>query len=150
KPRRFGFRTNLFHRMHRKIVVVDDMIAFIGGINYSADHLYDFGESAKQDYAVSIKGPAVAQVKQFALDALRPPQKQRNWRRWGQSWPSLPKNGTVALVVRDNDDHRNDIELHYRIGIRSAKKEITIANAYFFPGYLFLRDLRDAAKRGIK
>lgn len=149
QPRRFGFRTNLFYRMHRKIVVVDDAIAFVGGINYSADHLGDFGATAKQDYAVSIQGPAVAQIRQFAQETLRPQRPQRTWRRliWPQHHP--PASGAVALVVRDNDAHRNDIELHYRVGIRSAKKDITIANAYFFPGYRFLRDLRRAAKRGV-
>jgi cardiolipin synthase len=40
----------------------------------------------------------------------------------------------AAWVTRDNDEHTNDIEQHYRIGIRAARREITIANAYFFPG----------------
>lgn len=150
QPRRLGFRTNLFHRLHRKIVVVDDTIAFIGGINYSADHLARYGDEAKQDYAVSIQGPAVEHIKQFAQDALSPRKKRRVWRRLGWSRRRRAQSGTVALVVRDNDDHANDIELHYRIGIRTAQREITIANAYFFPGYFFLRDLRHAAKRGIK
>lgn len=150
QPRRFGFRTNLFHRMHRKIVVVDDVIAFIGGINYSAEHLRDFGEAAKQDYAVAIQGPAVAQIRQFAENALFPDSRQRAWRRLVRPMFHQPRSGTVALVVRDNDAHRNDIELHYRVSIRSAKKEIIIANAYFFPGYRFLHDLRRAATRGVK
>ena len=38
-PRLFGMRTNLFRRMHRKIVVVDETVAFVGGINYSAEHM---------------------------------------------------------------------------------------------------------------
>ena len=45
---------NVFRRMHRKIVVVDGERAFVGGINYSADHLADFGPQAKQDYAVEL------------------------------------------------------------------------------------------------
>src|SRR5690606_2956559 len=35
-------------------------------------------------------------------------------------------------------------------GLRAAQRDIVIANAYFFPGYRFLRDLRNAAKRGIR
>ena len=31
-------------------------VAFVGGINYSADHLADFGPEAKQDYAVRVAG----------------------------------------------------------------------------------------------
>lgn len=151
KPRQFGYRTNVFHRMHRKIVVIDEDIAFIGGINYSIDHLAAHGDRAKQDYAISIKGPAVADIRKFALDALRAPERnQRRWRRLKRPVQDPPTSGTVALVVRDNDNHRNDIELHYRVAIRTAKNEITIANAYFFPGYRFLRDLRHAAQRGVK
>lgn len=150
QPRRLGFRTNVFHRMHRKIVVVDDDIAFIGGINYSIDHLAEYGEGAKQDYAVSIRGPAVRQISRYVSDALRPGRHNAHARTL--KWPTQepPPGGTVALVVRDNDTHRNDIELHYRVAIRSARSEITLANAYFFPGYRFLRDLREAAKRGVK
>jgi len=56
----------------------------------------------------------------------------------------------AAWVTRDNDEHTNDIEQHYRVGIRAAQRQVTIANAYFFPGYSLLRDLRNAAKRGVK
>jgi cardiolipin synthase A/B len=50
--RLLGWRMNVLRRMHRKIVVVDGAVAFVGGINYSADHLADYGPEAKQDYAV--------------------------------------------------------------------------------------------------
>lgn len=55
-PKHLGIRTNWFRRLHRKIVVVDGLTAFIGGINFSGDHLADFGPEAKQDYSVQVKG----------------------------------------------------------------------------------------------
>ena len=57
--RLLNLRTNVFRRTHRKIVVIDSARAFVGGINYSADHLDDYGPKAKQDYAVEIEGPLV-------------------------------------------------------------------------------------------
>ncbi len=153
QPRRMGFRTNLFRRLHRKIVVVDGTLAFVGGINFSADHLADFGPTAKQDYAISIRGPLVDEIARFALDALSPVRTRFSWRGlFRRSARQTPHSGdtVAALVLRDNDRHRDDIEQHYRIGVRAAKHEITIANAYFFPGYRFLRDLRQAAKRGVR
>ena len=58
--RRFlGIRFNVLRRMHRKLVVVDGRVAFVGGINFSADHLMDHGPEAKQDYAVAVRGPIV-------------------------------------------------------------------------------------------
>jgi len=58
--------------------------------------------------------------------------------------------GEALFAIRDNREHRNDIEQLYRQAIRDARHEILIANAYFFPGYRLLRDLRRAAKRGVK
>ena len=153
QPRLLGIRTNLFRRMHRKIVVVDGVLAFVGGINFSADHLAAFGPTAKQDYAVAIRGPLVADIAEFVAEALRPVRPRLSWR------PSQKENkgdvlvegeARAALVVRDNGRHHDDIERYYRIGIRAARHEVTIANAYFFPGYRFLRDLRRAAQRGVR
>ena len=142
----FGQRLNVWRRMHRKLVVVDARIAFVGGINFSADHLGDFGPMAKQDYAVQVQGPVVDEMRRFALHALGrddvplPPQADAQPRA----------NGVQAqFVVRDNRRHRNDIERHYRAAIRSAKSRVIIANAYFFPGYRLLRQLSRAARRGV-
>jgi cardiolipin synthase len=154
----FGQRLNLLRRMHRKIVVVDSEVAFVGGINYSADHLADFGPEAKQDYSVEIRGPLVAEIQRFTHAALAQGQRyqrQRNWLRWRRQLRvqphELPNAGTAQamFVVRDNIEHTSDIERHYRIAIRAARKRIVIANAYFFPGYRLIRDLRRAARRGV-
>jgi len=144
--------------MHRKIVVVDGSVAFVGGINYSADHLADFGPEAKQDYSVEIRGPLVAEIHRFTHSALvagQRYQRQRAWwrvrRQFRMRPESLPRVGTASamLVVRDNGEHRSDIERQYRIAIRAARKRIVIANAYFFPGYRFIKELRRAGRRGV-
>jgi cardiolipin synthase len=158
-PRLWGYRTNLFRRMHRKIVVIDGTRAFVGGINFSADHLSDFGPTAKQDYAVEIEGPLVAHIQHFAriqlLIGQREPPSPR-YRLFGrepdiQADNTLPAagNAQALLVTRDNREHRSDIERHYRIAIRSARHRVFIATAYFFPGYRLLRQLRRAARRGV-
>ena len=158
-PRLWGYRTNMFRRMHRKIVVIDGKRAFVGGINYSADHLADFGPEAKQDYAVEIEGPLVADIEQFVRAQLLLGQQQPGnpLKRLLKRKPAGPALAQLApagsaqamLVTRDNRDHQNDIERHYRIAIRGARRRIIIANAYFFPGYRLLRQLRKAAKRGV-
>ncbi|MFW7341364.1 cardiolipin synthase ClsB [Pollutimonas sp. H1-120] len=153
RPRRLGMRTNLFRRLHRKIVVVDDVVAFVGGINFSADHLADYGPTAKQDYAVSIRGPLVDDIARFEAEVLQPVRPRFSWRglrRKSKAPDSVPGDSMAALVVRDNDQHKTDIETQYRVGLRAAQRDILIANAYFFPGYRFLRDLRNAAKRGVR
>ncbi len=149
--RLFGIRTNVLRRMHRKLVVIDARRAFVGGINYSADHLADFGPLAKQDYAVELEGPIVDDIHRFAAAGLdRRPGAAPAQRTITQAAPSeAPGNVAALFVRRDNHDHRNDIERHYRAAIRSARKRVLIANAYFFPGYLLLREMRRAARRGV-
>ena len=150
----FGQRLNMFRRMHRKIVVIDGERAFVGGINYSADQLRDFGPSAKQDYAVEITGPLVAQIHRFVLRAIAVGEKAPSWfRRRVQEIAPAPTQdaGEAALmfVSRDNRHHKDDIERHYRAAIRSARHRIVIANAYFFPGYRLIKEMRKAARRGV-
>lgn len=158
-PRPFGLRPHLLRRMHRKIVVVDREVAFVGGINYSADHLKDFGPEAKQDYSVEIRGPLVAEIHRFChralAEGLRHAGPLRQWWRWRKQFRAAPEQLPVAgtaeamFVVRDNRRHMDDIERHYRIALRAARKRIVIANAYFFPGYRFIKELKRAAKRGV-
>ncbi|WP_313084652.1 cardiolipin synthase ClsB [Pseudomonas sp.] len=154
--RLLGKRVNVFRRMHRKIVVVDGEVAFIGGINFSADHLGDFGPEAKQDYAMRVEGPVVHDIHRFALANIAPAQTNR---RWWHRRVRTQSNGFVGasrgearalLVTRDNNNHRTDIEQHYLQAIRDARSRLLIANAYFFPGYRVLREIRNAARRGVR
>ncbi len=165
-PRLWGMRTNVFRRMHRKIVAIDAERAFVGGINYSADHLADYGPGAKQDYAVEVEGPLAQHIRGFAVRTLRAGRPGLLSRARSAIAARIPDDllerypalttvplqvGDMAamLVVRDNRHHRDDIERHYRIAIRGARERVVIANAYFFPGYRLLRDLRRAARRGV-
>lgn len=153
KPRLFGFRTNIFRRLHRKIVVVDRRCAFVGGINYADDHLADFGPGAKQDYAVEIEGPAVAMIRAFACAALDSPAEPRGWREAGAAKIAdqpVAGEAQVRFVTRDNSQHLTDIEEQYLEAIRGASREVLIANAYFLPGYRLLHELHRAAGRGVK
>ncbi len=178
--RLFGARVNMLRRMHRKIVVVDGQRAFVGGINYSHDHLRAYGAEAKQDYAVEIAGPLVEEIHAFCLATLGTPQpRPERWRRVARharddsrfprlrsaarglldrvvasppdAWHAASSTGALAaFVTRDNHFHRDDIERQYRIAIRVARQRIVIANAYFFPGWRLLRDLRHAVRRGVR
>ncbi|AVP58969.1 cardiolipin synthase ClsB [Pulveribacter suum] len=147
--RLFGQRLNVLRRMHRKIVVVDGELAFIGGINYSADHVADFGPQAKQDWAVAVRGPIVAHMHRFARRAVLPRGELKRASR--APLPELAHAGRAGalFVTRDNNLHTTDIERHYRIALRAARERVVIANAYFFPGWRLVRAMRRAALRGV-
>ena len=122
RPRLLGMRTNLFRRLHRKLVVIDRRQAFVGGINYGEDHLVRRGNMAKQDYAVRVEGPVVRDIRQACLapDADYPPLRPS-----GAGQPAR-----VRLVIRDNDQSSDDIEREYLQAIRQARRRLLIANAF--------------------
>ena len=146
-------RRNRLRRLHRKLVVIDARVAFVGGINIIDDMHTPRHTPPRYDYAVRIEGPLVASVLE---------QTERLWHR--VAWASRKRGsqrrplfdssdrGTqhAVLVVRDNFRHRSDIEDAYLEAIRGARKEVIIANAYFLPGARFRQALRAAAGRGVR
>jgi len=64
--------------------------------------------------------------------------------------PAPAGSAEVMFVTRDNFRRRDDIERQYRAAIRTARREVIIANAYFFPGYRLLHTIRQAAQRGVR
>ncbi len=151
QPRLLGMRTNVFRRLHRKLIVIDRERAFVGGINFSHDHVAEFGPEAKQDYAVEIEGPVVEDIRLFMESVIsgKPVKRPRRALR-KESPPQDNACSVLFLVTRDNDKHPTDIEQHYREAIRMARREVVIANAYFFPGFRLIRELRLAARRGVR
>jgi cardiolipin synthase A/B len=155
QPTFFRIRTNILCRLHRKIVVIDGRLAFVGGINFTEAQLRRSGALSKQDYAVEVTGPVVREIHaycRFGRD-LQPGSWRSRWRYWLRRFPremANPSEGAqVLFVTRDNGEHPTDIETMYRVAIRNAQESIVIVNAYFFPGWRFIRDIRQAASRGV-
>ncbi|MES2236341.1 MAG: cardiolipin synthase ClsB [Pseudomonadota bacterium] len=154
QPRQRRLHWHRLRRLHRKLVVIDGRLAFVGGINIISD--FDAGMSGPRfDYAVSIEGPLVNVIH----TDMRHMWHIVRWSHLGhrphapdfQPQPQPPA-GTIqaALVIRDNLRHRRDIEEAYLEAMDSAQKEIILANAYFLPGKRFREALIAAAQRGVK
>lgn len=149
KPRRLGMRTNLFRRLHRKIVVVDGEVAYISGINFGWDHLPDKYAMGKQDYGVRVRGPIVEDIRRAATALLLEHQAVQELPETATGTPPVGQ-AAMRLAIRDNHLHRTDIEDLYLEAIRSARTRLLIANAYFFPSYRIWSELRGAARRGVE
>ncbi|HEU0306750.1 MAG TPA: cardiolipin synthase ClsB [Lysobacter sp.] len=153
----------LLRRLHRKIAVFDDALAFVGGINVIDDFTeVRFDPSGRRgprfDFAVQCEGPIVAAmalaVKRlwWTLSVVRPTEIAGRLPRLArQPRPApYPDGAAAALLLRDNLRHRRTIERAYLDAIQGARDEILIANAYFLPGRRFRTALREAAARGVR
>ena len=148
-------RRRRLRRLHRKILVVDRKIAFVGGINI-IDDLDGPGERFPRfDYAVRIEGPLAAEIHRSARDMwLQEGPKHLKHRAGpdiGRRLSSSETGGALraAFLIRNNIRNRRDIENAYLEAIEQARSEIILANAFFLPGLNFRHALLDAARRGV-
>ena len=149
------FRVNRMRRLHRKLCHVDREIAFVGGINIIDDMNTPGHRPPRVDYAVRVRGPVVGSVVQtmqrlWALAELVQFETS-DVPLFPESIAVEPQGAqTAKFVIRDNLRYRGAIERTYLAAIRTARSEIIIATAYFFPGVRFRHALIAAAGRGVR
>ncbi len=147
-------RRHRLRRLHRKLVVVDARLAFVGGINI-IDDVHAPGQPPRYDYAVRVEGPLIAPI-HASVHQLWKLVAWANFRHRLRALTHAPvvaePRGSVraAFLVRDNFRHRRDIEEAYLDAIEEAREEIVLANAYFLPGIRFRHALMNAAQRGVR
>ncbi len=148
------FRFHRLRRLHRKLCHVDAQVGFVGGINVIDDMNTPGHTPPRVDFAVRVTGPLLAPIvatmqRLWALVELVQFDRS-DVRLFPQPIP-VQRTGhqTAKFVIRDNLRYRRDIEWAYLAAIRTAKREIVIANAYFFPGVRFRHALMAAARRGV-
>jgi len=153
-------RRRLLRRMHRKLAVIDDRVAYLGGINVNDEPQRDefTGEpiGPRFDVAVECEGPIVAAIAS-AMRRLWWAVAVANWSQMPEPAPRRvrapqPIQGGMraALVLRDNLRHRHSIERSYLSSFRAARRQILVASAYFLPGRRFRGALVSAARRGVR
>lgn len=153
----WSFKKTRLRRLHRKVVVVDNKIGFIGGINIIDDNNVPNQAPPRLDYAVCIEGrllPAIVTSthklwRRIAWIKIRHRFNTTNVKS-NVIFSEVKANVKAALALRDNILHRRDIEEAYLYAINSATNEIIIANAYFVPSRKFRKALIAAADRGVE
>jgi cardiolipin synthase len=145
-----GNRFQLNFRNHRKTVVVDGRIAWIGGHNVGDEYLgRDPAFGHWRDTHIRFEGPAVIGAQLAFVE---------DW-RWatdelpgGLSWtPHIAVAGeTQVLVIASGPaDELETASLMYTQAIHSATRRIWIASPYFVPDDAIVQALQLAGLRGV-
>ena len=145
-------RWRLSHRDHRKVLVVDDELAFTGGLNVANDYAsVAEGGAGWHDMHCRVRGPVV-------LDLAR--LFRRTWlRAGGSTYPAPPPassgdpapEGTSFVRAIDNTARRKKpaIRRAYLHVIKAAREAVLLQNAYFMPDRGLRRALVHAVARGV-
>jgi cardiolipin synthase len=145
-------------RMHRKLAAIDARVAFVGGINIIDDYESPYDDPRvtppRYDFAVRIEGPLALDIRSTAARLWsKVAWSQVRHRSLPRAQPATPPEAGAqrgALVFRDSVSHRRDIENAYLAQLATARVEVLIACAYFFPGRRFRRALIEAAQRKVR
>jgi len=149
---------SLNHRDHRKILIADNTVAIVGGVNLSTAYSsLPFGKSVDgnatpdhwRDTDLEIAGPAVGELQGLFVE---------NWIK--QSGPplSVPLATTKTAAGGDEivrvlgstpDDRLPFYYVTLLSAIRNAEQRVWVSAAYFVPTHEELEDLGKAAQRGV-
>ena len=134
------------HMMHRKIVVCDGQVGYVGGMNVGDEY-----RDVWHDVHCRITGPAVSD-----LQAVYTDQWQRNGGELSDAqlrglFPPLEPQGTDATTRLVAHDGRDDVSIHlaYLRAIDTAAESIQIATPYLTDPAV-ISHLCAAARRGVK
>lgn len=143
------FSLNNFYigrRMHHKIVVADERMALIGGINIANKYHGTGAAEPWLDYAVQLNCPAAENLQKLCSDYFFKKGSSKKIQ------PVLHSAGSALVGISQNDWLRRKTEVcdAYTTALIHAEKEIIIVGSYFLPGSRMAKALKKACKRGIK
>jgi cardiolipin synthase len=158
-----GAEVRLFHpirrglfpfRNHRKLLLVDDAVAWLGGMNMADEYVTGRrGEPPWRDFMVGIEGPDASRLRRHFqrmwVRAERPLLRGAFFRR------RAPREGEAApgrirfFTSGPGETARLALQAHREV-IRTASVGVDLAMGYFFPPGRILRELRRAVDRGVR
>jgi cardiolipin synthase len=143
-----GTRFRLNFRNHRKLVVADGRIAFLGGQNIADEYM---GRSPKfgpwRDTFIAVEGPIVTALQlPFVEDWYFTTREipDLNW-----EVASTPGNMAASIVPGTPALFWNTCPAMYSEVIRSTRKRLWLASPYFVPDPALRASLAHAALRGV-
>ena len=143
-------------RNHRKLLIVDSRVAFLGGLNISEVYSGDsssrnvpFDKRAWRDTQLQVEGPVVNDLQKSFVELWERETKQKI--ADATLLPTQASAGSLAMraLAGSNTEGLNPLYVTFLSAIASAESEIHITMAYFVPDPQLLDELKAAAKRGV-
>ena len=140
----FGFKNWLMRRTHRKILIVDEWVGFVGGVNV------DKNMENWDDLVVELYGkPVRSLLRSFARTYVIAGGKKDEVRHL-LAYRYRVRHDTFDIVYDDIDRKQSKIKNKYLEAIYAARERIILFSPYYFPDRKFLHALWVARRRKVK
>ena len=154
-PIKFPWINHVFHRDHRKIVVIDGTIGYTGGMNIADYYINGIPEIGEwRDMHVRIEGEAVSHLQDIFLDMWNKCTKQdiggNAYYPYRASSSAVPsEENEVAIVDRYPKKNAKTMRRVYAKAIESAERNVQIINPYFTPTRIITKAIKKAVEKGV-
>lgn len=152
-PIRFPYINHVLKRDHRKIVVVDGKVAYMGGMNV-ADYYINGTEVVGKwrDMHMRVEGPAVLELQKIFLDMWKVVTKENLMQEPAYFPEPVSVRDSVEMAIVDRYPGRTPelIRHAYVSSINAAEHKIQLINPYFVPTHSIKKALKKAIDRGIE
>ena len=156
-PARFSWRLAFFNlRTHRKLLIVDGLKGFAGGMNIRKHHLEnEAGVPHVCDSHFSLKGPIVSQMMHaFADDwafSCGEELDEDTWIPPVEADPEAASGGIAARAIADGpDEPRQKAAMVIESALAAARERVQVVTPYFLPEQALVSALKQAALRGVR
>tara|TARA_R110002110_G_scaffold250142_1_gene466300 strand:+ start:761 stop:2215 length:1455 start_codon:yes stop_codon:yes gene_type:complete len=139
-------------RNHRKILCVDGVTAYIGGMNVSKNNIVKFAAHPIDDIHFKVTGPVIDQISQvFREDWFFATDELIQFPRYQQNKPEQTSDKpVVARIVQGGpDEDHNKIRWTLINALVCAQTSVKIMTPYFIPDQTLMTSLHAAALRGV-
>lgn len=151
RPLRWYGLAKLNSRTHRKILVIDGRVGFIGGVGIADQWLgHAQDENHWRETHYQVEGPVVAHLQAAFTDNWL--KTRANVLNHNDYYPELVAVGDVcAQVFKSSPREGGDsARLMFLLSLAAARQRILIANSYFVPDDRTSRELIAASERGVR
>ncbi len=138
-------------RNHRKVMVVDGLVGFTGGMNIRQAHvLRDRPAYPTMDVHFRVRGPVVQQLQAtFVEDWSFTTGELLEGERWFPSH-QLRVGAVVARAIPDGpDQHMDRMTMAFQGAVAAARNSVRIMTPYFLPERALISALNTCALRGV-
>ena len=131
-------------RDHRKLLIIDDKTAFIGGAGFTDEFSPDERKDYWHDVMLSIEGSVVADL----TDSFNEQWQNKNLKLYPTEETSTPQDDSARVLIASGTE-KNEIIRSIIKHIRTSKNHVWLTSPYFISSWKIRRALRFAAKKGV-
>ena len=150
-PVRFpAFTGKVNYRNHRKIIVIDGKVGFIGGMNLAQRYVKGHKGIMWRDTHVKISGAAVYGLQRaFLIDWFHADRTLITDRKYYPDTTITPNNNLIQIVTSSPTNVWEELEQGYIKILLSAKRYVYMETPYFLPTEPIFFAMRTAALSGV-